>query len=79
MDTDMDTVMVEELHMDLHSQLMEQMYTVDMEDMKQDMDMDMEHPIVTAREILPVHSMMAPSFNPMNNKVTEIYIYEQYL
>jgi len=78
MDTDTDTV--EEQHMDLHSQLMEQMWdTVDMEDMKQDMDMDMEHPIVMAREILPVHSMMAPSFNPMNNKVAEIYIYEQYL
>jgi len=78
MDTDTDTV--EEQHMDLHSQLMEQMWdTVHMEDMKQGMDMDMEHPIVMAREILPVHSMMAPSFNPMNNKVAEIYIYEQYL
>lgn len=78
MDTDTDTV--EEQHMDLHSQLMEQMWdTVHMEDMKQGMDMDMKHPIVMAREILPVHSMMAPSFNPMNNKVAEIYIYEQYL
>jgi len=60
---DMDTDTVGEQPMDPHSRLMEQMEDMeDMEDMEEDMDMDMED--VTAREILPVHSMMARKFQP---------------
>jgi len=64
---DMDTDTVGEQPMDPHSRLMEQMEDMeDMEDMEEDMeeDMDMDMEDVTAREILPVHSMMARKFQP---------------